>query len=794
MIPSDSLRHEILNYSLNKYNTKPIYPWTLLPEYAVLRHESSLKWYALFMNVDGQRLGLTPGRIYDVIDLRCREEDISSYLGKRGFLPAYHMSKKDWITILLDGSVDLEKIIELLDISFEITRDHKDLSSSSDYKSLGKEDVFFKAISSNNNSDYSHNYFNKSFDTNNNSKYNKSFDISNDSKYNRSFYADKNYDYNISKDIEIPAKVTFTGTYKDQPLSFGGRRHADESLPPKIAQMKELYNVLDSKPGADGYYFYKQGKFMEDYEEPYDFRGRFTRYFPTYHVMNNDQLQGYFDFRRRFRNGEIDAYSLSGSSIASISFVYVYLYEILCNIGISDPEEGFRKLLYIDEVFGDKDPSMHEYIQDWLKDYVVYYNLPENLIDGVYDKSFDDSLSTLLTYENYLRGVKGDKISSPSENIINDNKTSKDPGVGLSEDDIHKIFEAIDALSSYSLKGSLFYKKNPKDMEEVTVRAYRNVSLFYQEHNKPMLLEKCFGAKGVYPYHMFRKAIFYDHIHYEDYEYVFSDARIYRCRDGHWSLETFYKADSKSSDLGAICKEIDRICRRKFSFGHPLQQKLNLPLIIQAISDAADTYIKEKEEAAKPKIHIDFGKLSGIRKDAAYTRDQLITEEEMSDEDEFMKFDDEVSAGNETKAGSNNNASVYNYKLQPSENDNNIKDDITEDDISKDYILKGDIFNDQASNDNDANDKAVSNDQPSGNLLISEHQMNIVNLLLSGGNVIEYAASNHLMLAVEIDAINEALYDEIGDTVIEFDGDTPRLVEDYIGEIKNTLELNDNGN
>ena len=253
MIPSDSLRHEILEYSLNKYNTKPIYPWTLLPEYAVLRNESSLKWYALFMNVDGQRLGLTPGRIYDVIDLRCREEDISSYLGKRGFLPAYHMSKKDWITILLDGSVDLEKIIELLDISFEITRDHKDLSSSSDY--------------------------------------NKSFDISNDSKYNRSFYADKNYDYNISKDIEIPAKVTFTGTYKDQPLSFGGRIRADESLPPKIAQMKELYNVLDSKPGADGYYFYKQGKFMEDYEEPYDFRGRFTRYFPTYHVMNNDQLQ-----------------------------------------------------------------------------------------------------------------------------------------------------------------------------------------------------------------------------------------------------------------------------------------------------------------------------------------------------------------------------------------------------------------------------------------------------------------------------------------------------------------------
>jgi hypothetical protein len=284
-----------------------------------------------------------------------------------------------------------------------------------------------------------------------------------------------------------------------------------------------------------------------------------------------------------------------------------------------------------------------------------------------------------------------------------------------------------------------------------------------------MFLEKCFGAKGVYPYHMFRKAIFYDHIHYEDYEYVFSDARIYRCRDGHWSLETFYKADSKSSDLGAICKEIDRICRRKFSFGHPLQQKLNLPLIIQAISDAADTYIKEKEEAAKPKIHIDFGKLSGIRKDAAYTRDQLITEEEMSDEDEFMKFEDEVLASNITESVSNKSVALSDSKLQIGVYDIDIREVI--------------------SNDNISNDKTVSNDQPSGNLLISEHQMNIVNLLLAGENVIEYAASNHLMLAIEIDAINEALYDEIGDTVIEFDGDTPELVEDYIDDIKQILGI-----
>ena len=724
MIPEGSFRYDILKYSQEKYNIKPIYPWTLLPEYAVLRHESSLKWYALFMNVDGQRLGLTPGRIYDVIDLRCPDAEILSLLEKEGFLPAYHMSKKNWITILLDGSVALEEILKLLDTSYTITLDYKDNKASG--SGFNKEGV-------------------------------KSFELDSSDKYNKSIEINKNCDHD--KSIDISAKVTFTGTYSDQPLSFG-RRRSEENLPQRIVEMKALYNVLDSKPGADGYYFYKQGKFMEDYEEPYDFHGRFMRYFPTYHVMNNDQLRGYFDFRRRFREGDTDS--------SSLSFVYIYLYELLCNIGVSDPEDGFRKILHVDEVYGQIDTSMHEYIKDWLVDYVVYYDLPDSLLEDLYNSGFDDSLSTLLTYENFIKEYENrshsgeDTEPQESESAASFSKQKQDSACDdfeLGEEDIHKIFDAIDALSSYSLSGSLFYRKNPKDMEEIAVRAYRSVSLFYQSHDKPMLLEKCFGARGIYPYHMFRKAIFYDHIRYEDYEYAFSKSRIFRCKDGHWSVETFRGADSKSSDLGAICREIDRLCRRKFSFGHPLQPKMNLPLITQTISDVIDAYIKEKEEAAKPKIHIDFDKLSGIREDAAYTREQLITEDEMSDEDEFMKFDDEMLS------------------------EKYVGDDTKLEDLEQSNAAD----KNQSAADDTVNSKESGTLQTSGDSLISEHQMNMVNLLLSGGNVKEYAASNHLMLAVEIDAINEALYDEIGDTVIEFDGDNPVIVEDYIEDIKEIL-------
>ena len=41
---------------------------------------------------------------------------------ENGILPAYHMNKEHWITILLDGTVPEQKICDLIDISFDLTR------------------------------------------------------------------------------------------------------------------------------------------------------------------------------------------------------------------------------------------------------------------------------------------------------------------------------------------------------------------------------------------------------------------------------------------------------------------------------------------------------------------------------------------------------------------------------------------------------------------------------------------------------------------------------------------------
>ena len=57
----------------------------------------------------------------DVVNLKCDPILVGSFRGDAGIFPAYHMSKANWITVALDGSVPDEKLKMLLDLSYELT-------------------------------------------------------------------------------------------------------------------------------------------------------------------------------------------------------------------------------------------------------------------------------------------------------------------------------------------------------------------------------------------------------------------------------------------------------------------------------------------------------------------------------------------------------------------------------------------------------------------------------------------------------------------------------------------------
>lgn len=62
----------------------------------------------------------------DVVNLKIEDRMFKDVLMQdKGILPAYHMNKEHWITVLLDGTVEEEQICSLIDLSFAATASKK---------------------------------------------------------------------------------------------------------------------------------------------------------------------------------------------------------------------------------------------------------------------------------------------------------------------------------------------------------------------------------------------------------------------------------------------------------------------------------------------------------------------------------------------------------------------------------------------------------------------------------------------------------------------------------------------
>ena len=112
-------REEIFEYVKKQYGTIPEYLWKESPESAVLRHKNG-KWYAVLMQVEKSRLGLEGDTEVDIIDVKCNPDMVGLLTQTYGFLPGYHTNKKYWITMLLDGTVSEAKILDFLDMSYDL--------------------------------------------------------------------------------------------------------------------------------------------------------------------------------------------------------------------------------------------------------------------------------------------------------------------------------------------------------------------------------------------------------------------------------------------------------------------------------------------------------------------------------------------------------------------------------------------------------------------------------------------------------------------------------------------------
>lgn len=116
---SNSQRDRVTAHIREYYGIEPERLWEKYPGYAVFRHPGSRKWFALVVDISKSRLGLPGDDLVDVLDIKCSPVMIGSLLMEKGFLPAYHMNKTSWISVLLDGTVPDETVFPLLELSYD---------------------------------------------------------------------------------------------------------------------------------------------------------------------------------------------------------------------------------------------------------------------------------------------------------------------------------------------------------------------------------------------------------------------------------------------------------------------------------------------------------------------------------------------------------------------------------------------------------------------------------------------------------------------------------------------------
>ncbi|MCM1322672.1 MAG: MmcQ/YjbR family DNA-binding protein [Acetobacter sp.] len=109
-------------YVQEKYGDVFEYLWEKFPDNAVFRRQDNKKWYGAILTVARDKLGLGGDGKIEVLDLRGEVEEIQRLVDGEKYFPAYHMNKKHWFTVCLDGTVDIDEIYKRIDMSYLLAK------------------------------------------------------------------------------------------------------------------------------------------------------------------------------------------------------------------------------------------------------------------------------------------------------------------------------------------------------------------------------------------------------------------------------------------------------------------------------------------------------------------------------------------------------------------------------------------------------------------------------------------------------------------------------------------------
>lgn len=473
----------------------------------------------------------------------------------------------------------------------------------------------------------------------------------------------------------------------------------------QIARDNMSFNDYNSKA------FYYQAMFMKDFEDDYTGQKPFSAYYPCYQQMGYEQLRTYFTWRTQVRKGNITS--------TSAAYAFIYIYELLNNVGVAGPEDGLNKLVAFWQGFRVYDTVVDRYVLQWIKDYHIYYHLSQSF------RAFAGGHHLLMYYPAVF-------------------------GYDSGRQDSLDIFAGI---SRYNIKKSIFYNGQTKKMLN---------DCFYFILNRFRELfrdrKKCFEDLIFYPlvgesaWAPFSRSLFYPVYRQQDRQVIISEREIYNCTHNRWTYKTVILSEYGRQLIGYIMKEMESSLRKSVKFRHKLfanpdmcggsirmtleNMGIVFPQFIQKLVSEFYTIFTRRI------ISVDIGNLKQIRKEALQTQKKLTVPEET----EKLK---------ETKETE-----------EPEESEKSEETDIMD--------VKDNKFTQKAA----VVALPVSDAWDGFKEVLTQIELDALKIILRDGDVKAFATQNMIMLEVLADGINQKAMDCVGDTVLELD-DIVTVYEEY---------------
>lgn len=555
--------------------------------------------------------------------------------------------------------------------------------------------------------------------------------------------------------------------YADEPILKTGRQ-MQNFLPDQYRKMREISRWQDDPKGGAGRWlseaelFYRQGLLMADFEDDCPYNGTFKSYFPTYNAMSDRQLRGYFTWRAKVRRGNIEE--------TSTSFAFLYLYELICGIGVDDPLDGFDKIKAFWDAYRAFEPGIDRFARVWLQDYAVFHGLDPKLLRDSKTVMFDNALIELRRAVRDLVPASAPSAQAPKR------RKASEPTLPLPPDEAReeRLMAAINALSTYNLNNSRLDRSHHRDLRHVACAVYVRMARYYDTHRKTGIVASLFGEETAMPYTMFASAVFFAPERHEDCEYRLDPIHIYRCQNGFWECMRIHGSRQKSSKLGEMMRASDQRLRMALDPAHPLKEEKVPKYLAKIIDDEIVAWLSWDAAHQPVKIDIDLSQLGHIRSAAAQTREALLIDEER--EDDALEDAEKVDSGQpEAEPASNMVAEPVATAIRQDEDD--------EPTISTEQF--GVVAPLLAPAPTPAT--AMPADITSALAPAAENYLRALleqNAAQAASAVVKSEQSEDML----VDSINETLFDLVGDTVIEFGAAGPQIIEDYEADVRGYLD------